>query len=524
MTTLTKRQKQIYDFIKNHIEKKGFSPTFEEVRRRFKLSALSTVHQHVEALAKKGVIKKNDYNARGIELGNKEEMVKVPVLGTIAAGQPIEAIEIPDETVAIAKSEIGKIGQYYALRVKGESMINEGIFDGDTVIIKNQQTAANGQTVVAIIDDNEATLKKIYREKKRTRLQPANRTMLPIYRNEVEIRGVVIKIIRNLENKIANINYPKIDTEALKFIEKKNSFLNSIKSNNENSINKYKRVVVSPLRYACGKSLGVGFVVELLPDNIKRIISPFLGGGSVEIACSKYLDLEIVGFDIFDILMNYWKIQIDKPKELYKKLSELRPDGKTYKTVKERLRTHWQDKKKMSPVDLAAHYYFNHNLSYGPGFLGWPSNVYLNKERYETMIEKVKNFSVKNFKVECESFEKVFKKYPDDFFYCDPPYLLGKDTKMFKGIYPMRNIPIHHNGFGHEKLRELLKKHKGGFVLSYNNCETIRNWYGEFKQYFPKWQYTMGQGETRIGKNRKNGNNNHIKKSHEIIIFSPPQK
>lgn len=198
MTTLTKRQKQIYDFIKNHIEKKGFSPTFEEIRRRFKLSALSTVHQHVEALAKKGVIKKNDYNARGIELGNKEEMVKVPVLGTIAAGQPIEAIEIPDETVAIAKSEIGKIGQYYALRVKGESMINEGIFDGDTVIIKNQQTAANGQTVVAIIDNNEATLKKIYREKKRIRLQPANQTMLPIYRNEVEIRGVVIKIIRNL--------------------------------------------------------------------------------------------------------------------------------------------------------------------------------------------------------------------------------------------------------------------------------------------------------------------------------------
>ncbi len=224
MTTLTKRQKQIYDFIKNHIEKRGFSPTFEEMRKHFKLSALSTVHQHIKTLAGKGVIKQNYYNARGIELGNKEEMIKIPILGTIAAGQPIEAVEIPDETIAVAKSEIGRIGQYYALRVRGESMINEGIFDGDTVIIKNQQTATNGQTVVAIIDNNEATLKKIYKEKKRIRLQPANQTMLPLYRNEVEIRGVVIKIIRNLENKIANINYPKLDAEILKFIVKKNNF------------------------------------------------------------------------------------------------------------------------------------------------------------------------------------------------------------------------------------------------------------------------------------------------------------
>ena len=251
------------------------------------------------------------------------------------------------------------------------------------------------------------------------------------------------------------------------------------------------------------------------------MISPFFGGGSVEIACNKHLDIEIIGFDIFDILVNYWKVQIKNPLGLHKKLSQFNPNAKTYKEVKERLKAHWKDNATLSSVDLAAHYYYNHNLSYGPGFLGWPSKVYLNKKRYETMIEKVRGFSVGNLRVEHASFETAFEKYPDDFFYCDPPYLLGEDTKMFRGIYPMRNIPIHHNGFDHEKLRDLLKKHKGGFVLSYNNCETIRNWYRGFEQHFPKWRYTMGQGETRIGKNRKNGNINHVKESHEIIIFSP---
>ncbi|MFH1457310.1 MAG: DNA adenine methylase [Patescibacteria group bacterium] len=315
-----------------------------------------------------------------------------------------------------------------------------------------------------------------------------------------------------------------MNQDQLNFIEKKNNFLDNIKSKNSDSQNKYKRVVTSPLRYAGGKSLGVGFIVELLPGNIKKLISPFFGGGSVEIACNKFLDLEVIGYDIFDILVNYWDKQINNPEKLYKELSKFNPDQKTYKEIKDKLKNHWKNNKKLSPLDLATHYYFNHNLSYGPGFLGWPSKIYLNKNKYKKTIEKVKNFEVKNFEVRCASFEETFIKHPNDFFYCDPPYLLGEETQMFKGIYPMRNIPIHHNGFDHKKLRDLLKKHKGGFVLSYNNCETIRNWYKDYKHFFPKWQYTMGQGETRIGKNRKNGNGNHIKNSHEIIVFSPPKK
>ncbi len=202
MPTLTKKQKQILDFITSYIIKKGLSPTIEEIRKHFKLSALSTVHQHIETLEKKGFIEKNGSSARGIELKKKSpySLVKIPLVGTIAAGQPIEAIETRGENVMIATSVANKPGNYYALRVQGNSMINEGIFDGDIVVIKKQSVAENGQTVVAVIDDNEATLKKIYQEKNRFRLQPANQTMLPFYRKEVEIRGVVVEIKRNLEN------------------------------------------------------------------------------------------------------------------------------------------------------------------------------------------------------------------------------------------------------------------------------------------------------------------------------------
>lgn len=214
MPTLTKKQKQILDFVTSYITKKGLSPTIEEIRKHFKLSAVSTVHQHIETLEKKGFIEKNGSSARGIELKKKNpyNLTKIPLIGTIAAGQPIEAIETRNEDVMIATSSLKKPGDYYALKVKGDSMIDEGIFDSDIVIIKKQSVAENGQTVVAIIDDNEATLKKIYREKNRFRLQPANQSMLPFYRKEVEIRGVVVEIKRNFKNKSNEIKQIKFRT------------------------------------------------------------------------------------------------------------------------------------------------------------------------------------------------------------------------------------------------------------------------------------------------------------------------
>ena len=515
---LTKRQKQILDYIKKYIRKNNYAPSLEEIGKHFKLSSVATVHQHIKNLKVEGYLKKTENQPRSIEINKKREssgLVEIPLLGTIAAGQPIEAIEVPDETIVIPKEEIGKFGDYYALRVAGNSMINEGIYDGDIVVIRKQETADNGQMVVAIIDDNEATLKKIYREKKFFRLQPANQEMLPIYRKEIEVRGVVVKIIRNLENGTTQDN-----TLAYK----KKIFLDRIKSSNPNSQNKYKRVALSPIRYAGGKSLAVGHVIELLPDNIKRVVSPFFGGGSIEIAMSKELDLEVIGYDIFNILCNYWKFQIEKPELLYEKLKKLKPNKMTFEKIRLILNNVWKKKIKLNPLTLAVYFVYNFNLSYGPGFMGWSSEIYLNDERYKRMIENIRDFDPKNLKVECADFRDVIKKYPNDFLYCDPPYYIGKDSKMFKGIYPMRNIPIHHNGFPHEVLRDLLKNHKGGFILSYNNCPTIREYYKDFQQFFPRWQYTMGQGETRIGLNRKNGNGSHIKESHEIIIFGPSKK
>ena len=311
--------------------------------------------------------------------------------------------------------------------------------------------------------------------------------------------------------------------EEMDFKTIKKAFLNRIISKNPKSMNKYKRVVTSPIRYAGGKSLAVGHVIELLPDNIKRVVSPFFGGGSIEIAMSKYLGLEVIGYDIFDILVNYWHYQINNPQILYEELKKLKPNKETFEKIRLILKEVWNKNIKLDPLTLAVDFVYNFNLSYGPGFMGWASEIYLNKNRYEKMIERIRDFKPGNLNVECADFQEVIKKYPNDFLYCDPPYYLGEGSKMFKGIYPMRNIPVHHNGFKHDVLRDLLKKHKGGFILSYNDCPTIREYYKDFKQIFPKWQYTMGQGETRIGKNRINANSSNIKNSHEILIFCPPK-
>jgi len=281
---------------------------------------------------------------------------------------------------------------------------------------------------------------------------------------------------------------------------------------------RYKRYLGSPLRYAGGKSWAVGYIIENSPKNIKRVISPFIGGASVEIAFAKELKIPVLGFDIFDILINYWKHQIECPFELYEELKSLKPNKETYNFVKEELKKHWKGEKKLPPLKLAAYYYFNHNLSYGPGFLGWMSSVYANEKTYNKLIDRVKNFDVKNIEVECKSFEEVIPNFKYDFLYCDPPYFLGEDSTLFKGLYPQRNFPIHHNNFNHELLRDILYNHEGPFILSYNDSPTIRKWYKDFKIVELPIQYTMGQGETRIGLNRKKGNRNHIKKTYELLI------
>ncbi len=199
---LTPKQKQILEFIKKYLKKNGYSPSLAEIGKYFKL-VKSTVHEHVETLKEKGYLEKINYKARSIELAknkNVSELIKIPLLGTIAAGQPIEAIE-NKEVIAIPKNKLPDTGEFYALQVLGNSMIDENINSGDIVLVKQQTTAENGQKVVALIDNHEATLKKYYREKGHVRLQPANKNMEPIILRsgqDFSIQGIVLDVIRDI--------------------------------------------------------------------------------------------------------------------------------------------------------------------------------------------------------------------------------------------------------------------------------------------------------------------------------------
>ena len=211
MKPLTKKQKQVLDFVKDYISEYGISPTIEEVRRELKLKAVSTIHEHLNTLREKGYLSKNDNSARSIAPRKDEKkVIEIPVIGRIAAGFPIEAIEDTLGTVSVPNTNFKNTKDYYALHVSGDSMVEEGIFDGDIVVIKKQSVAENGQTVVAIIDDNQATLKKLYRENDRFRLEPRNQKMLPLFRQEVEIRGIVVQVIRNMATKETTVIKNKI--------------------------------------------------------------------------------------------------------------------------------------------------------------------------------------------------------------------------------------------------------------------------------------------------------------------------
>ena len=195
---LTPRLKQIKDFVASTLSKKDVAPTEREIARRFRISP-STAHEHIESLRERGYLEKIQKRARGIRvLKSSTRLIRIPLLGTIAAGQPIDAIQ-NKELIAVPKNKIPSSSEVYALRVAGDSMIDENINDGDIILIRQQKTAENGQKVVALIDNHEATLKKFYKERGHIRLQPANRNMEPIIlqngRN-ISIQGIVLDVIR----------------------------------------------------------------------------------------------------------------------------------------------------------------------------------------------------------------------------------------------------------------------------------------------------------------------------------------
>ncbi len=199
MEKLTDRQQDILQIIKKLTAKKGYPPTVREIGEEANLHSPATIHFHLMQLVKKGYISKEDGSNRTIEilvpneyLDEQEDVVKVPLLGKVTAGTPIEAIEHPNETFALPVELVGNKKEVFTLRVSGESMINVGIYDGDILIVERQQSANNGETVVAMNKDNEATVKTFYKENGHFRLQPENDTMEPIILDEVSILGKVV--------------------------------------------------------------------------------------------------------------------------------------------------------------------------------------------------------------------------------------------------------------------------------------------------------------------------------------------
>ena len=198
---LTKVQKEIFDYIENFIRTRGYAPSMEEIARHFRYTSLATVHKHLTHLQQKKLIRRKRNSSRSIELipvESDQQGWEVPLLGFVAAGRPIEAIQM-NEVISVPPDMVARRGKTYVLQVRGDSMIDEQIRDGDYVIVEDRQTAENGEVVIALIDKDETTLKKFYREKNGIiRLQPANRTMkaLSIPAERVKIQGIVIGILR----------------------------------------------------------------------------------------------------------------------------------------------------------------------------------------------------------------------------------------------------------------------------------------------------------------------------------------
>ncbi len=199
---LTRRQKQILDHVGEYIAEWGYAPSFEEIADHFGYASLATVHEHLSNLQRKGYIRKAYNESRSIQLVERDRArassLELPLLGTVAAGLPIEAVQ-ETETLAVPPDMVRRNRDNYVLRVQGDSMIEESIRDGDYIVVSAQDTADDGQMVVALVRGDSATVKKLYRERGgRIRLQPANPTMQPIIEDarDVQIQGVVVGVIR----------------------------------------------------------------------------------------------------------------------------------------------------------------------------------------------------------------------------------------------------------------------------------------------------------------------------------------
>lgn len=199
--TLYKRQKQLVDFIGQYIQSHGHSPTLQEIATSMNLLSLATVHEHIATLVRKGILKKYEGSVRGLEIVDPRYNadgpgLNLPILGYIAAGKPIEPFTDPNASYSVSPNMVSGKKRSFVLQVRGDSMIEEAILDGDFVVVEEEQEAKNGDIVVALLENGLATLKRFFKETTRIRLEPANSTMSPIYATNVRIQGKVVGVIR----------------------------------------------------------------------------------------------------------------------------------------------------------------------------------------------------------------------------------------------------------------------------------------------------------------------------------------
>ena len=199
--TLYRRQREILDYLNSYISKHEHAPTLVEIAKKLGVNSLATVHEHLQTLEKKGLIKRSAGISRGIEIldqkiGKIAHGIELPLLGFIAAGSPIEPYTDPSTTFAVSASMVTPNKKSYVLQVKGDSMIEDGILDGDFVVVEEANQARNGDIVVAMINNGVVTLKRFFKEPDRVRLEPANSSMQPIFAKDVTIQGKVVGVVR----------------------------------------------------------------------------------------------------------------------------------------------------------------------------------------------------------------------------------------------------------------------------------------------------------------------------------------
>ena len=290
------------------------------------------------------------------------------------------------------------------------------------------------------------------------------------------------------------------------------------------------------LRYPGGKSRAYKLISNKIPKlpYPDKIVSTFLGGGSMEARWAGEWNVPTYGFDIFEHLVNFWNVLLEHPNDLADAVSQLGFTKEEYYEGAEKIKRSPMTQKIFTGVEEkypkyvlpesewvvqdditeAALYFQSMSLSFGPAFLGCWVELNAYEEKWNKYVSRIRNYRNPDLHVGLRSFEQVIPDFPNDLIYLDPPYYLANDggNKMGlngdgsgRGLYPAMGMSVHHDYFDHELLRDQLHNHKGPFILSYNDCPTIREWYKDFKQEFPVWHYSFNKGQE--------------KESHEILIL-----